>query len=107
MKAFLIAAMTVAVASPAWADQPPAPPQDHGKTVDPKPDKGATTGVADSADAAKEAKDPNRRICRKQKVIGSRLGQKNVCATAAEWARLRAEEQQATELVQNAKSKSN
>lgn len=36
-----------------------------------------------------KAKDPNRMICEKQEEIGSRLGGKKVCHTAAEWQELR------------------
>lgn len=30
-------------------------------------------------------KDPNRIICEKQEVVGSRLATKKICMTAAEW----------------------
>jgi hypothetical protein len=38
-----------------------------------------------AAPAAKPAKDPNRIICEKEEVIGSRLGARKVCKTAAQW----------------------
>ena len=34
----------------------------------------------------KKPDDPNRLICEKQEVLGSRLATKRVCKTAAEWA---------------------
>lgn len=39
-----------------------------------------------------ENKDPNRVICEKQQVVGSRLASKRVCMTAAEWEVRRLEE---------------
>lgn len=33
----------------------------------------------------KKKDDPNRMICEKQEVLGSRLASKRVCKTAAEW----------------------
>lgn len=109
MKALLIAAMAVTLASPAWAGENPASAQasaqqDQGKHGDTRRDKDDASRA--NPDTAQETKDPDRKICLKQAVLGTRLGQKRVCATAAEWARMRAEEQQATELVQNGKFKS-
>lgn len=40
--------------------------------------------------------DPNRMICEKQEVLGTRLAAKRVCKTAAEWA---AEKQQARQQI--------
>lgn len=42
-------------------------------------------------------KDPNRIICEKQEVIGSRLATKRICMTAAEWDVRRREDREAIE----------
>jgi hypothetical protein len=57
----------------------------------------AALGMASAAtaeDKKKEAKDPNRIICEKQEELGSRLGSKRVCMTAAEWQQKRLNERQ-------------
>lgn len=43
--------------------------------------------MAASVQASERQKndDPNRMICEKQEVLGSRLASKRVCKTAAEW----------------------
>ncbi len=106
MKAFWIAAMAVTLAGPAWAvDNPVTPSQDKAANSQAQRDKGDSRG--DTVEASQQANDPNKVICRRQKVIGTRLAQKRVCATAAEWERMHAEERQATERVQNQRSKSN
>lgn len=48
----------------------------------------------------KPAKDPNRVICEKQEVVGSRLATKRVCMTAAEWEIRRREDREAVEKAQ-------
>lgn len=53
-----------------------------------------------SALERKDTKDPNRMICEKQGVLGSRLATKRVCMTAAEWAAQRAAERQLIEKIQ-------
>lgn len=53
-----------------------------------------------SALERKDNKDPNRMICEKQGVLGSRLATKRVCMTAAEWAAQRAAERQLIEKIQ-------
>jgi hypothetical protein len=65
MLKFVVAASALVLSSPAFALQaaPPAP-----------------------AKAANPAKDPNRIICEREDEIGSRLGGKKVCKTAADWA---------------------
>ncbi|TXC73551.1 hypothetical protein FSZ31_02040 [Sphingorhabdus soli] len=113
MKAFLIAAVAVTLANPAWAVEQAAPVQTQADAAQAQQDSGvqgdAQAGDDDLAsasanpNAAGDTKDPNRKICRKQEVLGTRLHQKRVCATAAEWARMRAEHQQSTEQVQNGK----
>jgi invasion protein IalB len=47
-----------------------------------------------------KAKDPNRIICEKQEEIGSRLGGKKVCKTAAQWEEERAQHRETIEDVQ-------
>lgn len=44
----------------------------------------AMAGTAHAAERTKND-DPNRMICEKQEVLGSRLASKRVCKTAAEW----------------------
>ena len=53
-----------------------------------------------SALERKDNKDPNRMICEKQGVLGSRLATKRVCMTAAEWAAQRAAERQLIDKTQ-------
>ena len=51
-----------------------------------------------AADQTKaNSKDPNRIICEKQPVVGSRLASKRVCMTAAEWEVRKLEDRQAIE----------
>jgi hypothetical protein len=45
----------------------------------------APTDSASAATATQKLKDPNRVICEREEVIGSRLGGKKICRTAAEW----------------------
>ena len=47
-----------------------------------------------------EPKDPNRIICERQGVVGSRLATKRVCMTAAEWETRRREDREAIEKAQ-------
>lgn len=53
-----------------------------------------------SALERKDSKDPNRIVCEKQGVLGSRLASKRVCMSAAEWAAQRAAERQAIDKTQ-------
>ena len=53
--------------------------------------------TAIAADKTADKKDPNRIICEKQGVVGSRLATKKVCMTAAEWQAKRLEDRQAIE----------
>ena len=53
-----------------------------------------------SALEKKDSKDPNRIVCEKQNVLGSRLATKRVCMTAAEWALQRAAERQSIDKSQ-------
>ena len=72
---------------------------------------GATMQGTGASPADKEANetsaDPNKLICKRDKVVGSRLSAKKVCMTAAEWERQRREDQQLAERVQANRSKSN
>lgn len=66
MKSLVIAAAVLAVAVPVSAQTVPGDPA-TGQTTTPK------------------AKDPNRMICERVEEIGTRLGGRKVCRTAAEW----------------------
>ncbi|GAA4749306.1 hypothetical protein GCM10023264_14480 [Sphingomonas daechungensis] len=48
--------------------------------------------------------DPNEKVCVKQEVIGSRLGNKKVCMTRAEWADRKLQDQQELTRVQTQRS---
>lgn len=50
--------------------------------------------VASAESKKVDDKDPNRMVCEKQEVVGSRLGTKRVCMTASEWAAKRRDERQ-------------
>lgn len=60
--------------------------------------------VAASGDGA-QASDPNRMVCKRIEMIGSRLQTKRVCMTAAEWDARQAADRQGTELNQNGRYK--
>jgi invasion protein IalB len=49
---------------------------------------------------AASTKDPNRVICERQEEIGSRLGGKKVCKTAAEWDEERRQQRDTVEKFQ-------
>ena len=53
--------------------------------------------AAAAGDKKADNKDPNRMICEKQAVSGSRLATKRVCMTAAEWEIRKLEDRQAIE----------
>lgn len=57
---------------------------------------------ANSAQASERKKndDPNRMICEKQEVLGTRLASKRVCKTAAEWEAERRQDRQAIDKAQ-------
>ena len=61
----------------------------------------ATLALAQTAAAEDQKKttnkDPNRIICEKQEVVGSRVATKRVCMTAAEWEVRRREDREALE----------
>ncbi len=56
--------------------------------------------------AAEATNDPNRMICKKEKVSGTRLSTKKVCMTAAQWAQRQRDERQATDRAQANRPKS-
>ena len=58
---------------------------------------GMLPSLAVAGDKKADDKDPNRMICEKQAVPGSRLATKRVCMTAAEWEVRRLEDRQAIE----------
>jgi hypothetical protein len=53
--------------------------------------------IAAAEDKGAESKDPNRIICEKQEVAGSRVATKKVCLTAAQWEERRREDREAVE----------
>lgn len=53
------------------------------------------------AERKKANADPNRMICEKQEVLGSRLQSKRVCKTAAEWETQRQIDRQQIDKSQN------
>ena len=67
---------------------------------------GTGTNSDDQATSETSPNDPNRVVCKRNKVSGSRLTAKKVCMTAAEWERQRREDQQLAEKVQNSRSTS-
>lgn len=54
-----------------------------------------------SAERKKANTDPNRMVCEKQEVLGSRLATKRVCKTAAEWETQRQLDRQQIDKSQN------
>ena len=66
LKLFVTAVFSLVLIAPAAAQTAPADP-------------------ASPASSQQKPNDPNRMICEKQEEIGSRLGGKKVCKTAAEW----------------------
>lgn len=51
--------------------------------------------------------DPQRMVCKKSQVTGSRLGKKKVCMTAAQWEVQRQADKEAIERTQNGRYKGN
>lgn len=73
----------------------------------------AATGEAISTDTPAKAVndkedvgDSGRMICRNVEQIGTRFGAKKVCASAAEWAAMRAQQREGAERVQTGRWKS-
>jgi hypothetical protein len=66
---------------------------------------GATSAIAqvssiETSRPATNVKDPNKPICERVEQIGTRLGAKRVCMTAAQWAEQRREQREDMERVQ-------
>lgn len=55
----------------------------------------------------KDGKDPNRMICKREKVTGSRLRSRKTCLTAAQWEEQRAADREAVEKIQANRYKNN
>jgi hypothetical protein len=53
--------------------------------------------IAAAEEKKADNKDPNRLICEKQEVIGSRLATKKICLTAAQWEERKREDREAIE----------
>jgi hypothetical protein len=66
------------VGTPGSAASSTPPPQ-------PEPVASGQANAATQAAAAPGDLDPNRRVCRRQEVLGSRLRARQVCRTAAQW----------------------
>ena len=58
------------------------------------------TAAAQQPAPTAKAKDPDRIICERQEEIGSRLGGKKICKTAAQWDEERQQERDALEKFQ-------
>ncbi len=52
------------------------------------------------AAAGAQARDPNEKVCETVSQIGSRLAQKKVCATRAEWTVMRKDQKDTVEQIQ-------
>ena len=66
---------------------------------------GATSAIAqvssiETSRPATNVKDPNKLVCERVEQIGTRLGAKRVCMTAAQWAEERRVQREAMEAVQ-------
>lgn len=83
-----LAAGAVLVAGVVWA-QPSQPVQGSGNqapaTGQPSQSQATTAGSGTNGSGTL---DPNRRVCRTQETLGSRLRKRSVCRTAAEWDQL-------------------
>ena len=55
----------------------------------------------------KGSKDPNRMVCRTVENTGSRLGNKKICRTAAEWVEVQAIERRDIERFQAGRTRNN
>lgn len=87
-----VAALALAFPVPGFAlAADPAPSADSS---------GARTGQASRNADKEDMGDPTRIICRKVQQIGTRLGSKRICATAAQWAAIRQEDREGLEKLQ-------
>ena len=67
----------------------------------------AQTAAPTTAPAAKGSTlDPNKVICEKQEVVGSRLATRRVCMTRSQWADLRNQDRQQLDKVQTRRAMS-
>ncbi len=64
------------------------------------------SGASDAPSSETIGTGTDKVICKREKVVGSRLTAKKVCQTAAQWERQRREDQQMAEKVQGARWKS-
>ena len=53
--------------------------------------------IAAAEEKKADKNDPNRMICEKQEVLGSRVATKKICMTAAQWEDRRREDREAIE----------
>lgn len=60
--------------------------------------------AADPPTAGSKADPSKKKICRSSTDIGTRLGGKSICRTAAEWAELRADSRRTVENIQQGPS---
>lgn len=93
MKAAFIALALVASGTAAAAAQAQTSEGQAGARAS---DAGTTETIGTGADKV---------ICKREKVLGSRVTAKKVCQTAAQWERQRREDQQAAEKIQGARWK--
>ncbi len=107
MNALLMAAVAVTLTHPALANEQVSPAQASTQPNQSEAPSDKNNSSRASSEAKQPGDDPNQVICRRQEVLGTRLAKKRICATAAEWDRIHAEERQATERIQNQRSKSN
>ncbi len=61
---------------------------------------GLVPAMATADEKKADTKDPNRIICEKQEVLGSRVATKKVCMSAAEWETRRQEDRQSIDKAQ-------
>lgn len=59
--------------------------QSSQQTGTPAGPPGSGTSASGSTAGGQQGLDPNRRVCRSQETLGSRLRKRTVCRTAAEW----------------------
>lgn len=91
----LVLATALVVIAPASAASPPP---------DTAQSSNASATFNGNAETVGEGSD--KIICKREKVVGSRLAAKKICQTAAQWERQRREEQQLVEKVQSSRWKS-
>jgi hypothetical protein len=61
------------------------------------------TAAEKKADQSEDMGDPNRTICKRVEMTGSRLAVRKDCRTAGEWAEMRAQQRTTTERIQHYK----